>query len=223
MVNWLVEVFHPNNHLDKQFIISPKVNYQSTTNMFDLLYSHSLLILFPLFSSLLFIETLSGYGITVNLLFLNPRLWSFQYPMLEKLRDEGYPIEGACIAAGVPSPDKSREIIANFRKIGLRHVSFKPGSIAAIESVLAIAKENPTTNIILQWTGGRAGGHHSFEDFHSPILETYGKIRHHSNVVLVGGSGFGDAEHSWPYLSGEWSVKLGYPAMPFDAILIASR
>ena len=39
----------------------------------------------------------------------------------------------------------------------------------------------------------------------------------------------GDAIHSMPYLSGEWSVQMGgegcecRPAMPFDAILVASR
>jgi hypothetical protein len=30
-------------------------------------------------------------------------------------------------------------------------------------------------------TGGRPGGHHSFEDFHQPILATYSSIRHHDN------------------------------------------
>ncbi|KAG6810051.1 hypothetical protein H0H92_013546 [Tricholoma furcatifolium] len=37
---------------------------------------------------------------------------------------------------------------------------------------------------IMQWTGGRAGGHHSFEDFHQPVLATYGAIRRHSNISL---------------------------------------
>ena len=32
-----------------------------------------------------------------------------------------------------------------------------------------------------------------------------------------------DAEHSWPYLSGEWSVAKGYAPMPFDGILLGSR
>ena len=39
----------------------------------------------------------------------------------------------------------------------------------------------------------------------------------------------GDAEHSYPYLNGSWSVQLGgegcecIPSMPFDGILVASR
>ncbi len=47
-----------------------------------------------------------GHGITVNLLFLNPRLWAFQFPMSIRMRKEGYPIEALTIAAGVPSLEK---------------------------------------------------------------------------------------------------------------------
>jgi enoyl reductase-like protein len=56
---------------------------------------------------------------------------------------------------------------------GIRHVAFKPGSIDSIRQVVNIAAANPDFPIILQWTGGRAGGHYSFEDFHQPILATY--------------------------------------------------
>jgi fatty acid synthase subunit beta len=45
--------------------------------------------------------------------------------------------------------------------------------------------------VLLQWTGGRGGGHHSFEDFHAPILATYASIRSCDNIVLIAGSGFG--------------------------------
>lgn len=118
--------------------------------------------------------------------------------------------EGVCIAAGVPSLEKSAEVIDSLERAGIRHVAFKPGSIAAIRLVCEIAAAHPHTNILLQWTGGRAGGHHSFEDFHEPILQTYSLIRSHSNIVLLGGSGFGDAEHSWPYLNGEKERLLEY-------------
>jgi len=33
----------------------------------------------------------------------------------------------------------------------------------------------------------------------------------------------GDGEGSLPYITGEWSLELGYPAMPFDGVLFASR
>jgi enoyl reductase-like protein len=46
-----------------------------------------------------------GEGITLNILFLNPRLWGFQYPATMAMREEGIPMEGVCVAAGVPSLD----------------------------------------------------------------------------------------------------------------------
>ncbi|KAL1917786.1 uncharacterized protein VTP21DRAFT_3620 [Calcarisporiella thermophila] len=164
-----------------------------------------------------------GEGITLNILYLNPRQWGFQYPLVQVMRREGYPMEGICIGAGVPSLDVANEIIENLRNAGLRHVAFKPGATEAIRQVVQIAAANPTMPIILQWTGGRAGGHHSFEDFHQPILETYAAIRRHPNIVLVAGSGFGGADDSLPYLTGDWSVRFDYPPMPFDGVLFGSR
>ena len=90
--------------------------------------------------------------------------------------------------------------------------------------MINIAAANPDYPIIMQWTGGRAGGHHSCEDFHAPILATYSSIRQHPNISLVAGSGFGGADDTYPYLSGEWSEKLyGVARMPFDGFLFASR
>lgn len=99
------------------------------------------------------------------------------------------------------------------------------GSVDGIRQVINIAAANPDYPIILQWTGGRAGGHHSCEDFHAPILATYSSIRARSNIILVAGSGFGDdeANDTYPYLSGEWSEKMGVQRMPFDGFLFGSR
>ncbi len=72
--------------------------------------------------------------------------------------------------------------------------------------------------------GWKGRGHHSCEDFHQPILATYrDRIRKCDNLILVAGSGFGGWEDSYPYLTGSWSVKLGFAAMPFDGILLGSR
>jgi fatty acid synthase subunit beta len=139
------------------------------------------------------------------------------------LRKEGYPIDGICVAAGVPSLEVANEIVQSCKSCGLRHVAFKPATSDAIRRVVAIAQNNSDFPIILQWTGGRSGGHHSFEDFHQPLLETYSLIRSRKNIVLVVGSGFGDATGSLPYLIGSWSQKFGYPPMPVDGILLASR
>ncbi|KAJ3244145.1 3-oxoacyl-[acyl-carrier-protein] synthase [Chytriomyces hyalinus] len=164
-----------------------------------------------------------GEGITLNILFLNPRLWGFQYPATMAMRQEGIPMEGVCVAAGVPSLDVADEIVANLKRAGLKHVAFKPGSVETIRRVITIAKNNPDMPIVLQWTGGRGGGHHSFEDFHQPLLETYAAIRRVPNLVLVVGSGFGDAAGTVPYITGEWSEQYDYAPMPVDGILFGSR
>ena len=124
------------------------------------------------------------------------------------------------IGAGVPSIEVATEYIED---LGLTHLGLKPGSVDAISQVIAIAKAHPTFPIVLQWTGGRGGGHHSFEDFHQPIIQMYSKIRRCSNIVLVAGSGFGSDEDTYPYLSGYWSEKFNYPPMPFDGVLFGSR
>ena len=168
------------------------------------------------------IETVipAGRGITVNLIYVNPRAMAWQIPMIGRLRAEGVPIEGLTIGAGVPSIEVANEYIET---LGIKHMGFKPGSMEAIQQVINIAKANPGFPIMCQWTGGRGGGHHSFEDFHQPILSMYSRIRRCPNIVLIAGSGFGGAEDTYPYLNGQWARKFGYPPMPFDGVLFGSR
>ncbi|KAH0585247.1 hypothetical protein H2248_008491 [Termitomyces sp. 'cryptogamus'] len=166
----------------------------------------------------------AGVGLTLNSLYINPRQFGFQFPLWQEMRKEGLPIEGFCVAAGIPTTEKAAEIIEALRNAGIKHVAFKPGSVDGIRQVVNIAAANPDFPIIMQWTGGRAGGHHSFEDFHQPILSTYRAIRRHPNIALVAGSGFGSADDVWPYLTGDWSVeRFGVQPMPFDGFLFASR
>ncbi|EQK99784.1 fatty acid synthase beta subunit dehydratase [Ophiocordyceps sinensis CO18] len=153
----------------------------------------------------------SGRGIAVNLLYVNPRALAWQIPLLGRLRSEGVPIEGLAIGAGVPSIEVAQEYIET---LGLKHIAFKPGSVDAIQAVINIAKANPSFPVILQWTGGRGGGHHSFEDFHQPVLQMYNRIRRQENIILVAGSGFGGAEDTYPYITGPF---------PFDGCLFGSR
>jgi fatty acid synthase subunit beta len=163
-----------------------------------------------------------GTPIHLNLLYLNAKQWRFQLPLLISLRKAGAPIESVTIAAGIPTPDKAAVILSQLQAAGIRFVSFKPGSANAIRSVVALARTT-TMPIVIQWTGGRGGGHHSCEDFHEPLLETYALIRSQPNVLLVVGSGFGDAAGIQPYLTGEWSKEYGRPSMPVDGILMGSR
>ncbi|KAI9731110.1 MAG: beta subunit of fatty acid synthetase [Claussenomyces sp. TS43310] len=162
----------------------------------------------------------AGRGITVNLIYVNPHAMQWQIPLLGQLRADGVPIEGLTIGAGVPSIEVAQEYIET---LGLKHIAFKPGSMEAIQAVINIAKANPKFPVILQWTGGRGGGHHSFEDFHQPILQMYGRIRRSENIIMVAGSGFGGAEDTYPYITGTWSAKYGFPPMPFDGCLFGSR
>ncbi len=164
-----------------------------------------------------------GVGLTLNSLYINPRQFSFQLPLWQEMRREGLPIEGFCVAAGIPTTEKAAEIINGLKSVGIRHVAFKPGSVDGIRQVVNIAVANPDFAIIMQWTGGRAGGHHSYEDFHQPILATYSSIRRHDNIALVAGSGFGGSDDTWPYLTGDWSKQFGVEPMPFDGFLFASR
>ncbi|KAH8585415.1 fatty acid synthase-like protein beta subunit [Bisporella sp. PMI_857] len=159
-------------------------------------------------------------GVTCNLLYINPKVIGWQIDVLQKLTREGLPIRGITIGAGVPSPDVIKEWTASLE---LDHISFKPGSPSAIDQVIELAKTHPDLTVRLQWTGGRAGGHHSMEEFEPPILESYGRIRECGNIVLIAGSGFGDAESSIAYLTGQWSCAFGRPPMPFDGILLGSR
>lgn len=159
-------------------------------------------------------------GITCNLLYANPKTIAWQTSLLRDLVRDGVAIAGVTIGAGIPSPDIVKEYI---NTIGLKHISFKPGSYESIYQVIDIAQQNPDFQIGLQWTGGRAGGHHSFEDFHLPILKTYGRIRRCPNILLIAGSGFGGGFDTLPYLTGEWSNSFGYPSMPFDGVILGSR
>jgi len=162
--------------------------------------------------------------ITLNIIYASPQRVSWQIPLVRSLIEDGYPIGGLTVGAGVPS----LEIASNWiGTLGLSHICFKPGSISDIHNVLAVARAHPYFPVVLQWTGGRGGGHHSSEDFHRPILETYAAIREHTNVVLVAGSGFGDVDGSWPYLFGDWVRNFSEPPkglsnMPFDGILIGT-
>ena len=165
----------------------------------------------------------SGRGITVNVIYVNPKALTWQIPLIRQLRAEQFPITGMTVGGGIPSLDVASEYVET---LGLEHISFKPGSAASIHQVISIAQKYPEFPIILQWTGGRAGGHHSFEDFHAPILETYSNIRNCPNIVLVAGSGFGatDASDSYPYLTGSWAQSFGRKMlMPFDGVLFGSR
>ncbi|ORX46933.1 hypothetical protein BCR36DRAFT_99854 [Piromyces finnis] len=165
-----------------------------------------------------------GEGMLCNIVFLNQRLWAFQFPaVLDMRKNRGIRIEGITIAAGVPSLEYCKKMIPQLQDAGIPYIGFKPGNRDTIMKVIQIARTFPDMPIIVEWTGGRSGGHHSCEDFYAPILETYAALRKQSNIVVVVGSGFGDDVETLPFITGDWSIELGYPPMPFDGLLVGSR
>ncbi|KMU91630.1 fatty acid synthase subunit beta dehydratase [Coccidioides immitis H538.4] len=160
-------------------------------------------------------------GITLNVIYANPKGNMVPISLdTAKWILTAFPVEGLTIGAGIPSLEVASEYI---HTLGLKHISFKPGSVDAIDQVIKIAEANESFPIALQWTGGRGGGHHSYEDVHAPILKTYARIRKRKNIILIIGSGFGDAQGMLPYLTGSWSETFDYPPMPFDGVLLGSR
>ncbi|KAJ7082201.1 hypothetical protein B0H15DRAFT_993961 [Mycena belliarum] len=137
-------------------------------------------------------------------------------PLWQEMRREGLPIEGLCVAAGIPSTEKARRslrVCETQEPATLRSSRARPRASARLSPS---QRRTPTSPLCCNRTGGRgrAGGHHSYEDFHQPVLQTYRTIRQHSNICLVGGSGFGAADDVCPYLSGEWALTYEMQPMP---------
>lgn len=74
------------------------------------------------------------------------------------------------------------------RAAGLRYLGLKPGSEDALLATVAIARAVAPFPVIVQWTGGRAGGHHSFEDAFAPLAAAYPAVRAVPSIVLVAGA-----------------------------------
>jgi fatty acid synthase subunit beta len=55
----------------------------------------------------------------LNSLYINPCQFSFQFPLLQEMWKEGLPIEGFCVAAGIPSTDKVAKIIDGLKNVGI--------------------------------------------------------------------------------------------------------
>ncbi|BBX95773.1 type I polyketide synthase [Mycobacterium lacus] len=176
------------------------------------------------------IEELSGLlepGRTYqfNALFLDPYLWKLQVGgkrLVQKARQSGAAIDGVVISAGIPDLEEAVELIDELDGIGISHVVFKPGTIEQIRSVIRIATEVPTRPVIMHVEGGRAGGHHSWEDLDDLLLATYSELRSRANITVCVGGGIGTPERAAEYLSGRWAQAYGFPLMPIDGVLVGT-
>jgi fatty acid synthase len=118
--------------------------------------------------------------------------------------------------------EEAVELIEELNEVGISHVVFKPGTIEQIRSVIRIATEVPTKPVIMHIEGGRAGGHHSWEDLDDLLLATYSELRSRPNITVCVGGGIGTPEQAAEYLSGRWAQSYGFPLMPVDGILVGT-
>ncbi|MCV7080192.1 fatty acid synthase subunit beta domain-containing protein, partial [Mycolicibacterium insubricum] len=166
-----------------------------------------------------------GREIEFNSLFLDPYLWKLQVGgkrLVQKARASGAPIDAVVVTAGIPDLEEAVDLIGELHDAGIPHVVFKPGTVEQIRSVIRIAAEVPTTPVIAHIEGGRAGGHHSWEDLEDLLLTTYSELRGRSNLTICVGGGIGTPERAAEYLSGRWAEAHGYPLMPVDGILVGT-
>lgn len=160
-----------------------------------------------------------------NALFLDPYLWKLQVGgkrLVQKARQSGAAIDGLVISAGIPDLEEAVELIEELNDTGISHVVFKPGTVEQIRAVIRIATEVPTRQVILHVEGGRAGGHHSWEDLDDLLLATYSELRSRPNITVCVGGGIGTPERAAEYLSGRWAKAYGFPLMPIDGILVGT-
>lgn len=166
-----------------------------------------------------------GRAIQFNSLFLDPYLWKLQLGgkrIVQKARQSGAPIDGVIVTAGIPELDEAVALIEELNEIGIAHVVFKPGTVDQIKAVIKIAAEVPDKDVIAHIEGGRAGGHHSWEDLDDLLLSTYADLRKLSNITICVGGGIGTPERAAEYLAGRWSEQYGFPLMPVDGILVGT-
>ncbi|MDR3664082.1 MAG: DUF1729 domain-containing protein [Mycobacterium sp.] len=166
-----------------------------------------------------------GRAIQFNSLFLDPYLWKLQLGgkrLVQKARQSGAPIDGVIVTAGIPELEEAVALIEELHEIGITNVVFKPGTVDQIKSVIKIAEEVPDRELIVHVEGGRAGGHHSWEDLDDLLVSTYSDLRKQSNLTICVGGGIGTPERAAEYLSGRWAEVHGFPLMPVDGILVGT-
>ena len=166
-----------------------------------------------------------GRTFQFNSLFLDPYLWKLQLGgqrLVQKARATGSAIDAVIVTAGVPELDEAVALVEELGEAGIEHVVFKPGTVGQIRQVLAIAEKVAPHPVIVQIEGGKAGGHHSWEDLDDLLVATYAQLRAHDNVVVCVGGGIGTPEVAAAYLTGEWARAHGHPVMPLDGVLVGT-
>ena len=166
-----------------------------------------------------------GRTYAFNSLFLDPYLWKLHLGgqrLVQRARAAGSAVDSVIVTAGIPDLDDAVALVEELREVGIEHVVFKPGTVKQIRQVIDIADAVAPLPLIMQIEGGKAGGHHSWEDLDELLLTTYADLRAHDNIVVVVGGGIGTPEAASAYIGGTWAHRHGYPAMPIDGVLVAT-
>jgi fatty acid synthase len=166
----------------------------------------------------------AGHEVCFNALHLDPYLWDLHVGrdrMVQRARMAGAPICGVTVSAGIPETDTAVELLEELHGLGIWLNAFKPGTIAQVEEVLAIARR-VSFDVWIHMEGGRAGGHHSWVELEDLLFATYPDIRRHPNVVLCVGGGIGDPQRAAELLGGTWSLPHCAYRMPVDGVLLGT-
>lgn len=166
-----------------------------------------------------------GRTAAFNAMFMDRYLWNLHLGaqrLLSKARLGGAPVDGITISAGIPELEEATALLKRFHAEGFPYIAFKPGTVDQIRQVLAIARANEDTPVIMQIEDGHAGGHHSWEDLDTMLLATYDAIRAVDNVVLCVGGGIGTPERAADYLTGRWALAYGTAAAPVDGVMVGT-
>jgi fatty acid synthase len=166
-----------------------------------------------------------GQGIVFNALYLDPYLWKLHFgsDLILRLRDEGFPLLGVTISAGIPPKDEAVALLRKLHAHGLWLNAFKPGNAPQLTQVLQIADACSDLTLFVHIEGGKAGGHHSWEDLDDLLTKHYAALRERSNIVLCVGGGIANEAQAAAYLSGAWSERFDLPRMPVDAVFVGTR
>ena len=166
-----------------------------------------------------------GVEVTFNALYMDRYLWNLhfgEHKLVQKARKSGAPIAGVTISAGIPDVDEAVALLDGFASVGMRLNAFKPGTAAQVDRVLAIADAAPQHDVFVHLEGGKAGGHHSWEDLDALLLATYAKMRARANVIICVGGGIADEARSVALLTGRWAAAHGMVPMPVDAVFLGT-
>ena len=168
---------------------------------------------------------LPGVEVVFNALLLDAYLWGLHLGdkrLVQKARAAGAALAGVTVSAGIPQLEDAVRLLDELAALGMRINAFKPGTRAQIEEVVAIARAAPQHTIFIHIEGGRAGGHHSWEDLDALLLETYHAVRSQPNLVLCVGGGIGDEARAVELMLGTWAHRHGQIAMPVDAVFLGT-